>query len=316
LEKASRFFPQKESFVFVMVCAAVLWGNTLRYDESFKKNIMYNRNHLTTEESEIWKWLAKEPEKKRIFVYGRPWHFVGIGMNAIYYTSLTPEKLSELLRKYDGEVYYVRGLDCWDSKTYHEKAIERRIATVCDRFEQIYPMDIVFNAIITNNYRLVIAKMKGGGANFIAPQEINVDLPENAEWLGMPSEYRQEWGNLQIDKSVTGKNFTIAKKRYKKGIGTHASGMLRYNLEGKYEKLTAVLGIDEDELCSDGVQVKILGDGNLLVDTGKLSQGQEYSLDIPLSEVNQLVIEMDGLGDIGCDHVDIAVPILARKNSF
>jgi hypothetical protein len=273
---------------------------------------MYNRNHLTTEEAEILKWLEKEPKKNRLFVYARPWHFIGYGMSAIHYNSLTPQRLSELLKKYGGEVYYIRGLDCWDSQTYHKKTVEHRIATVCDRFEQVFPVDLIFNTVITNNYRLVIAKLKdgGGGAQLFAPKEVNIELPENAEWLGFPSEHRQDWGNLQMDKSVTGKPLTIAKKRYKKGIGTHANGMLSYNLNGKYQKLTAVIGLDEDEFCSDGAQVKILGDGNLLANTGKLVPGQEYLLDISLNGVNQLVFEIDSLGDINCDHLDIAMPVL------
>ena len=314
IDKASFILPKENRLFFVLAAAAILWGNTLRYNESFEKNIMYNRNHLTTEEVEILKWVRNEPEKNRIFVYARPWHFIGYGMNAIHYNSLNPQRLNELLKKYNGEVYYVRGLDCWDSKTYHEKAVERRIATVCDRFEQIYPMDMIFDTIITNNYRLIIAKLKsdGAGTKFFAPQEFSIDLPENAEWLGVPSEHRQDWGNLRIDRSVTGKPLTIAKKRYSRGIGTHANGMLSYNLGGKYERLTAILGLDEDEFCSNGVQVKIFGDGNLLIDTGKLGYGQEYPVDIPLSEVKQLVFEVDGLGEINCDHVDIAVPVLHR----
>jgi len=312
IDKASLLLPNKNRLFFVFASAAVLWGNTLRYNESFEKNIMYNRNHLTTEEAEIHKWLKKEPEKNRIFVYARPWHFIGYGMNAIHYNSLTPQRLNSLLQKYNGEVYYVKGLDCWDSQTYHKKAVERRIATVCDRFEQIYPMDMVFNTVITNNYRLVVAKLKdqGSAAQLFAPQEVNAELPENAQWLGVPSEHQQEWGSLQIDKSVTGKPFTIAKKRYKKGIGSHANGYLRYNLAGKYQRLTAVIGLDEDEFCSNGVQVRVVGDGSLLADTQKLVHGAEYQLDIPLSGVNQLVFEMDGLGEINCDHVNIAVPIL------
>jgi len=312
IDKASLLLPQDNRWFFVLASAGILWGNTLRYNDSFEKNIMYNRNHLTTEEAEILKWLRNEPKNNRIFVYSRPWHFIGYGISAIHYNSLNPQKLSELLQKYNGEVYYVKGLDCWDSQTYHKKAVEHRIATVCDRFEQIFPMEMLFSTVITNNYRLVIAKLKenGTGSQLFAPQEVNIELPENAEWLGAPTEYRQEWGSLQIDKSVTGKPLTIAKKRYKKGIGTHASGFLRYELNGKYEKLTAILGLDEDEFCSNGVQIKISGDGNLLADTGKLGQGQEYPLDISLKGINQLIFETDGLGDIGCDHVDIAVPIL------
>jgi hypothetical protein len=311
IDKASCLLTQSHRLFFVLACAAILWGNTLSYNESFKENIMYKRNHLTTEEVEILKWVNNEPSKKRIFIYSRPGHFIGYGMNAIHYNSLNRQKMNELLQKYNGEVYYVRGLDCWDSQTYHKKAVESRIATVCDGFERIFPVDLVFSTIITNNYRLVIAKVKENGTSTLfAPQEVNMELPENAQWLGIPSEHRQDWGNLQIDKSVTGKPLTIAKKRYKKGIGTHANGMLRYNLDGKYKRLTAVLGLDEDEFCSNGIQIKIFGDGNLLANTGKLGQGEEYLLDIPLSEVKQLIFEMDGLGDIGCDHLDIAIPMV------
>ncbi|MCL2282130.1 MAG: hypothetical protein FWC26_02310, partial [Fibromonadales bacterium] len=194
IDKASMLLPKENRLFFVLASAAVLWGNTLRYSESFEKNIMYNRNHLTTEEAEIHKWLKKEPEKNRIFVYARPWHFIGYGISAIHYSSLNPQRLQSLLQKYNGEVYYVKGLDCWDSQTFHKKAVEHRIATVCDRFEQNYPMDIVFNTVITNNYRLVVAKLKeqGAASQLFAPQEVSVELPENAEWLGMPFEHSQE----------------------------------------------------------------------------------------------------------------------------
>jgi hypothetical protein len=314
IDKASGLLTHSHRLFFVFACAVILWGNTLSYSESFKQNIMYNRNHLTTEEAAILKWVNSEPVKKRIFIYSRPGHFIGYGMNSIHYNSLNQQRLSELLQKYEGEVYYVRGLDCWDSRTYHKKAVESRIATVCDNFEQQFPVDLVFSTIITNNYRVVIAKLKEGGPSaLVAPEEVNAELPENAEWLGVPSEHRQDWGNLQIDKSVTSMPLTIAKKRYKKGIGTHANGVLRYNLDGKYKRLTAVIGLDEDEFCSNGMQVKILGDGSLLADTRKLERGDEYSLDIPLSDVKQLVFEIDGMGDIGCDHVDIAVPMLYVK---
>ncbi|MCL1957696.1 MAG: hypothetical protein FWF63_10260, partial [Fibromonadales bacterium] len=133
IDKASLLLPQNNRLFFVFVAAGILWGNTLRYNDSFEKNIMYNRNHLTTEEAEILKWLRNEPKNNRLFVYSRPWHFIGYGINSIHYNSLNPQRLSELLKKYNGEVYYVRGLDCWDSQTYHKKAIEHRIATVCDR---------------------------------------------------------------------------------------------------------------------------------------------------------------------------------------
>jgi hypothetical protein len=173
-------------------------------------------------------------------------------------------------------------------------------------------MDLLFSTLITNNYRLVIAKLKadGTGTQFFAPQEINTELAENAEWLGNPSEIQQDWGSLQLDKSVIGKPLTVARKRYNKGIGTHAGATLLYNLNGKYERLTAILGLDEAEFCSNGAQVKVLGDGKQLADTGKLGYNSEYSLDISLKGVEKLVFSIDPLGEKNCDHIDIAIPML------
>ena len=159
LEKASLLMPKKQ-FAFALICAGLVWAGTLRYSESFKTNIMYNRNHLTTEEVEILKWVDKNPIEERIFIYARPWHFIGIGMNSIHYNSLSKSRLKELMQKYKGNVFYIRGLDCWDSKTYHKKAVETRFATVCDSFEENYPMDVVYSTVITNNYRVTIGKLK------------------------------------------------------------------------------------------------------------------------------------------------------------
>ena len=139
-------------------------GWTLHYKEDFNKNIMYNRNHLTTEEQEIWKWLYEQQPGDKLFVYGRPWHFIGYGVSAYHYDKvrqMSNNKIQDLLDKYNGEVYYIRGLDCWDSQTYHKKAVEHRIATTCDVFEREMELEGVKNALITNNYWVQIAKFKG-----------------------------------------------------------------------------------------------------------------------------------------------------------
>jgi hypothetical protein len=125
---------------------------------------MYNRNHLTIEEHEILGWLAEQPKKDRFFIYGRPWHFIGYGVSSIHYDrarQMSSAELKKLVDKYQGEVYYIRGLDCWDSHTYHKKAVEHRIATTCDVFERDMDLEGVKNILITNNYWVQIAKFNG-----------------------------------------------------------------------------------------------------------------------------------------------------------
>ena len=150
--------------VGILIVAVAFTGWTFHYKKDFNNNIMYNRNHLTIEEHEILGWLKQQPKADRFFIYGRPWHFVGYGISSIHYDNARQMKDSEmkdLIDKYKGEVYYIRGLDCWNSQTYHKKAVEHRIATTCDVFEREMDMTGVKNILITNNYWVQIAKFNG-----------------------------------------------------------------------------------------------------------------------------------------------------------
>ena len=150
--------------VGILIVAVAFTGWTLHYKKDFNNNIMYNRNHLTIEEHEILGWLKQQPKADRFFIYGRPWHFVGYGISSIHYDNARQMKDSEmkdLIEKYKGEVYYIRGLDCWNSQTYHKKAVEHRIASTCDVFEREMDMTGVKNILVTNNYWVQIAKFNG-----------------------------------------------------------------------------------------------------------------------------------------------------------
>lgn len=175
------------AFLVTLVVALLFAGWTFHYKTDFNNNIMYNRNHLTVEEHEILGWLAEQPKKDRLFIYGRPWHFVGYGISSIHYDKAkqySNEQLKQYIDKYDGEVYYIRGLDCWDSHTYHKKAVEHRIATTCDIFERDMDLEGVKNILITNNYWVQIAKFNGrkefNPKNIIAPQEPALVQPEDS----------------------------------------------------------------------------------------------------------------------------------------
>jgi len=150
--------------IATLVVALAFTGWTFHYKQDFNNNIMYNRNHLTIEEHEILGWLAQQPKTEKFFIYGRPWHFVGYGISSIHYDNarkMSDSQMKDLIDKYKGEVYYIRGLDCWDSHTYHKKAVEHRIATTCDVFEREMDMTGVKNILITNNYWVQIAKFNG-----------------------------------------------------------------------------------------------------------------------------------------------------------
>ena len=195
----------KATFIGGLIVALGFTAWTAHYKESFNKNIMYNRNHLTIEEYEILNWLKEQPQKKRLFIYGRPWHFVGYGISSIHYDKvrqMNDEKMKKMLNEYE-EVYYIRGLDCWDSQTYHKKAVEHRIPTTCDVFEREMDMDGVKNILVTNNYWVQIARFNGrknfNPKNIIVIKEPVLNVAMAPEKLGPETDENVDVNQIVVD---------------------------------------------------------------------------------------------------------------------
>ena len=411
----------KISFVGGLIVALLFTGWTFHYKQDFNNNIMYNRNHLTIEEYEIWQWLNEQPQAERLFIYGRPWHFVGYGVSSIHYDKarqMNDAELQELVDKYNGEVYYIRGLDCWDSQTYHKKAVEHRIATTCDVFEREMDMVGVKNILITNNYWVQIAKFNGrknyNPKNIITIEEANLseapaeeklnlnELEENtdvnkividtlryrynlkesgeaiANWeilvllnskimlrgkyetgekeIAFPADtlqpgynhirfivqdlakntkiadiskfhfnkangviplsdlkyesHRQGWGNMGQNKSIEGNPLTIDAQKFENGFGTHAASETTYDIGGKYSSFRTSFGLDDESLCSEGVQVEILGDGNVLAQSPVFQNGKVLTLTANVQGVQKLTLKAIPHNGIDCTHVDFVNSVL------
>ena len=411
----------KISFVGGLIVALLFTGWTFHYKQDFNNNIMYNRNHLTIEEYEILNWLKEQPEADRLFIYGRPWHFVGYGVSSIHYDKarqMNDAELQELVDKYNGEVYYIRGLDCWDSQTYHKKAVEHRIATTCDVFEREMDMVGVKNILITNNYWVQIAKFNGrknyNPKNIITIEEANLseapaeeklnlnELEENtdvneividtlryrynlkesgeaiANWeilvllnskimlrgkyetgekeIAFPADtlqpgynhirfivqdlakntkiadiskfhfnkangviplsdlkyesHRQGWGNMGQNKSIECNPLTIDAQKFENGFGTHAASETTYDIGGKYSSFRTSFGLDDESLCSEGVQVEILGDGNVLAQSPVFQNGKVLTLTANVQGVQKLTLKAIPHNGIDCTHVDFVNSVL------
>jgi hypothetical protein len=377
--------------------AIVLMGITFRHADSFKANIMYNRNHLTSEEYEILKWVRSQPEKPRIFIYARPWHFIAYGYSSWHYDrvrGLGGGELDALIQKYQGEVYYVRGLDCWDRQTWHKKAVERRIASTCDDFERNFEVEPVFTTMITNNFELEISKLKGtkdydlasisalGIFNYLEKENqvlvsyrlselspkpwtyqlwLNDSLWRNQPYQALaimdtlrkpnivagynsirlaivdangtelvssqqtaffsqgravqlirqkPTQASQSWGTMQINQTVNSNPLQVGGRRFSEGFGTHAFSRIEFPLGGKYQRFTALVGQDDEELGGDGMVFRILGDGKLLWSSPTLTAKQISPVDISIQGIQNLALEVDSLGNNFYDHADWLHPTL------
>ncbi len=59
-----------------------------------------------------------------------------------------------------------------------------------------------------------------------------------------PSSAHQDWGQLQLDRSVTGGTLRIGDRHFATGLGTHANSEIIYDLNGRYERFEAWVGVD------------------------------------------------------------------------
>src|SRR5438067_5268521 len=78
----------------------------------------------------------------------------------------------------------------------------------------------------------------------------------------------QGWGEPQANKSVDNHPIFIDGKRFEHGFGTHANSILRIALNGKAERFTATVGIDDEVGQRGSVVFKIVGDGKSLWESG------------------------------------------------
>lgn len=160
-QKHHDFFTGKQNnnvqtWVLSIIVIAMAFSLTFMHRNSLRENIMYKNIHLPEEQSIIHEWM---PKKDAFYIYNRPWHFIAIGQSATdpgRFSRLPQAKKDLIFKKFDGRVYYIRGLSCWSKKTYHRKAQENRIPQVCDRFEKNSHLKKLYSTKVLNSYSLNI----------------------------------------------------------------------------------------------------------------------------------------------------------------
>ena len=117
---------------------------------------------------------------------------------------------------------------------------------------------------------------------------------------------RQGWGAAQKNRSCEGKPLRLAGATYERGLGSHAPGVIRVELDGKAERFIALVGVDDETEGKGSVRFKINGDGKLLFDSELMKGGQApREVDLPLAGVKQLLLLMEsGPDGRNYDHAD------------
>ncbi len=138
-------------------------------------------------------------------------------------------------------------------------------------------------------------------------------------WLDeLGAQYAEEgWGRTQANKSIDGNPLSVAGRKFERGLGTHADGCYRINLDGKAKTFTALVGIDDEiegnEWASVEFSIVAYDENNtpksrVLWKSGVMKAGQNaIKADVNIEGLKEIrLIVSDGGNGINYDHADWA----------
>jgi hypothetical protein len=125
-------------------------------------------------------------------------------------------------------------------------------------------------------------------------------------WVSMKS----YWSPAQKDKSLDGNPLKSAGVDYSKGLGSHASSEIVYDLLPEYKRFTAIAGID-DEVKSNPEYTKakarfiVKADNTVIATSPEIKFGETYPINVRIpAGAQKLTLITDDLGDPTCDHTN------------
>ncbi len=122
---------------------------------------------------------------------------------------------------------------------------------------------------------------------------------------------RQDYENLEIDKSVIRTPLVIGDRKFEHGLGTHSASRIRIESPKPIERITAWIGVDHNERTRGGAGSAIFLIGNergRLYQSGILRGGEApVKIDVDAHGATTLDLNVDDAGDgPACDHADWA----------
>jgi hypothetical protein len=127
-----------------------------------------------------------------------------------------------------------------------------------------------------------------------------------------PTSCVQGWGKLQRNQSVWEKPMTIAGRRFRRGLGTHADSRIVYDVGGHYRRFQSWVGADGASTAT--ITFEVWTDGQKRWESGLMNkQSPAKRADLDVSGVKSLELVVGHGGDsITSDHADWADAKLLR----
>ena len=115
------------------------------------------------------------------------------------------------------------------------------------------------------------------------------------------------------NKSLWGGVLSLGGRRFERGLSAQSATELTFALEGRYERLVGVAGIDDEVRTSGRVVITVLADSKKAAEL-ELRFGHTAQINAPLKGAKLLTLKIQdgGDGNLG-DHVDFVDCVLVKK---
>lgn len=135
-------------------------------------------------------------------------------------------------------------------------------------------------------------------------QQLLTDLPYSSA--------TQNYGTLQINKSVDSHPLSIGGKHFAYGLGTHTVSHIIYNLPPGATRFEFMVGVDNEAGGSSDMQFSVWGDGKKLWES-PVYYGYEDTIkteSIDITNIRELILHVDPVSGMSGDHADWINPII------
>ncbi len=133
-----------------------------------------------------------------------------------------------------------------------------------------------------------------------------------SEW--QPVKQSQGWGAMRNNRSVGDKRLSVSGAIFRRGIGTHANSQLTYHLNGAFQMLDTIFGVDDEANIGQKIRFRVLADSEVRFDSGDLAgMAAPRHVAVSVAGAQYLTLEvLDGGDGINYDHADWLEPQLLR----
>jgi hypothetical protein len=96
-----------------------------------------------------------------------------------------------------------------------------------------------------------------------------------------------------MDANVAEHDLRLGGSTYDKGVGLHSHSRLSYRLAGAYRRFEALVGLDERDGRRGRVRIRVLADGEALLDRERTLREGPLPISISVAGVRELTLEVD-----------------------